>query len=258
MEAKMRVLVSDCARIDEILPIALAHQVGIEVQEFVFPDNIDGNGQIAADIKTKLGDTSPRGLHGPFSDLAPASRDRQIRAVTRNRFQQAYELAQLVGAQHLILHTGYIPKTYGRQAWIENSVRFWVRFLPSKDNSLRIHLENVYEDDYMIMIELLDRVNAALGRETLTVCLDIGHVHANSSRTLEEWIPGLGRRIQYVHLHNNDGILDDHWGLWKGKIDIAGVLDLLKTHTPDAMWTIETIPADIEESIVWLRDRGCL
>jgi sugar phosphate isomerase/epimerase len=108
------------------------------------------------------------------------------------------------------------------------------------------------------MIELLDRVNAALGREALTVCLDVGHVHTNSSKTLQEWIPGLGRRIQYVHLHNNDGFLDDHWGLWKGKINMAGVLDLLKIHTPEALWTVETIPADVEESVVWLRDRGYL
>jgi sugar phosphate isomerase/epimerase len=197
MGANMQVLVSDCARINEILPIALAHHVGIEVQEFVSPDNIDENSHTAADTRVKLDGISPRGLHGPFSDLAPASRDRQIKAVTRSRFQRAYELAQVVGAQHLILHTGYVPKTYG-------------------------------------------------------------HVHANSSRTLQEWIPGLGGRIQYVHLHNNDGILDNHWGLWKGKIDIAGILDLLKTHAPDAMWTIETIPADIEESVVWLRDRGYL
>ena len=133
-----------------------------------------------------------------------------------------------------------------------------MRFLSSKDDDLRIHLENVYDDDYSILIELLDRVNAALGRAALTVCLDIGHVHANSSRTLQEWIPGLGERIRYVHMHNNDGILDDHWGLWKGKIEMAPVLDLLKIHAPEALWTIGTIPADIEGSIVWLRDRGYL
>jgi sugar phosphate isomerase/epimerase len=258
MRANMPILVSDCARIDEILPIALSHHVGIEIQEFVSPDNIDENSHTASDIKTKLDRISPRGLHGPFSDLVPASRDQQIQAVTRNRFQRAYELAQAVGAQHLILHTGYIPKTYARQAWIENSVRFWVRFLFGKDDGLRIHLENVYEDDYLIIIELLDRVNAAVGRKALTVCLDVGHVHANSSRKLQEWIPGLGARIQYVHLHNNDGFLDNHWGLWKGKIDMVGVLDLLKIHAPEALWTVETIPADVEKSVVWLRDRGYL
>ncbi len=78
---------------------------------------------------------------------------------------------------------------------------------------MQFHLENVYDDDYSVISELLDRVNEILQRNVLTSCLDIGHVHSNSSKTLEGWIKGLGDRIQYVHLHNNDEIFDNHWGL---------------------------------------------
>jgi hypothetical protein len=39
---------------------------------------------------------------------------------------------------------------------------------------------------------------------------------------------------------------------------MAPVLDLLKTHAPEALWMVETIPADIEASIVWLKERGYL
>jgi sugar phosphate isomerase/epimerase len=67
----------------------------------------------------------------------------------------------------------------------------------------------VYEDDPSMIAELLNRVNEGLQRDALSVCLDLGHVHSNSSRTLEDWIVGLGPTIRYVHLHNNDGILDD-------------------------------------------------
>jgi sugar phosphate isomerase/epimerase len=65
-----------------------------------------------------------RGFHGPFSELVPASRDARIRQVSRDRFQRAYNLARVIGAQHLILHTGYIPKTYPRETWIDYSVAF--------------------------------------------------------------------------------------------------------------------------------------
>ena len=121
-----------------------------------------------------------------------------------------------------------------------------------------MHLENVYEDDCSAIAELLDRVNEALHADRLTACLDIGHVHANSSRTFDEWITGLGHRIRYVHLHNNNGILDDHWGLWKGKIDIVRVLDLLMKYSPDSAWTIETVVNDIEQSALWLKEKGYL
>ena len=254
----MRVSVADGAHVDDILPVVLKYGVGIEVQEYLSPENIDEHPDMAAQIAEKIKTISLRGFHGPFSDLVPASRDKKIREVTRSRFQSAYELARIVSAQHIILHTGYIPKTYPRETWLANSVAFWVNFLADKGNEPQLHLENVYEDDCTIIAELLDRINGSMGEEAVTACLDIGHVHANSSKPFTDWIPGLGKRIRYAHLHNNDGILDDHWGLWKGKIEIPRVLDLLLEHAPDAVWMIEAASADIEPSIIWLEENGYL
>jgi sugar phosphate isomerase/epimerase len=139
---------------------------------------------------------------------------------------------------------------------MQNSTEFWADFLSDKHGSMRFHVENVYEDDHSIIAELVDAVNETLDADALTACLDVGHVNANSSRTFEEWIKGLGNRIEYVHLHNNDGVLDDHFGLWRGTIDMVKVLDLLMAHSSDAVWTIEAVPADVERSVLWLRERG--
>jgi sugar phosphate isomerase/epimerase len=252
----MQVAVSDCAQIDQLLPIVLRYNVGIEIQEFVFPDHLDANDDLAETIGERIQAIPLRGLHGPFFELIPASRDRQIQQVARSRFRRAVELATVIGARHLILHTGYFPKTYSRGTWVDNSVAFWAAFLPDLPEGVQIHLENVYEDDYTLITELTDKVNDALGREVLTICLDVGHVHSNSSHTLEEWIAGLGSTIRYVHLHNNDGVLDDHWGLWRGKIDMPRILDLLLEHAPNAVWTIETALSDVERSLIWLQEQG--
>ncbi|MFN2156606.1 MAG: sugar phosphate isomerase/epimerase family protein [Anaerolineae bacterium] len=254
----MQIAISDCAQIDQLLPIALKHKVGIEIQEFVFPENLDADDSLAHTIAERIQSISLRGFHGPFFELIPASRDRLVQQVARARYQRAVEVAAVVGIQHLILHTGYFPKTYSRGNWIGNSVAFWVPFLPDLPAGMQLHLENVYEDDYSLIAELVDKVNEALGREALTVCLDVGHVHANSSRSIEDWIAGLGTKIRYAHLHNNDGVLDDHWGLWKGQIDMARVLDLLRQHAPDAVWTVETALSDVERSLIWLEERGYL
>ena len=252
----MQVAISDCAQIDQFLPIALRHHVGIEIHEFISPDNLDADDGQAETIGERIQAIPLRGFHGPFYELVPASRDKQIQQVARSRFQRAVELANVVGAQHLILHTGYFPKTYSRGTWIDNSVAFWVPFLTDLPGGVQLHLENVYEDDPSMIAELIDRVNEALSREALTICLDVGHVHANSSRGLEDWIVGLGSVIRYVHLHNNDGILDDHWGLWRGKIDMVRVLSLLSEHAPNAVWTVETAPSDVERSLIWLKEQG--
>lgn len=252
----MQIAVSDCAQIDQLLPIALKYSVGIEIQEFVFPDNLDANDGLAETIGERIQAIPLRGFHGPFFELIPASRDRQIQQVARSRFRRAVELATVVGAQHLVLHTGYFPKTYSRRTWVDNSVAFWAPFASTLPESIQLHLENVYEDDPTLIAELIDRVNQALDRKVLTICLDIGHVHSNSSRPLEDWMVTLGAKIRYTHLHNNDGILDDHWGLWRGKIDMPRILDLLLEHAPDAIWTIETAASDIERSLIWLQEQG--
>lgn len=254
----MRVLVSDWNDLDAALPLALAYGVGIEVLEYSDPNRIDSAAAAAKEMAARLEPVTLRALHGPFAELSPASKDRLIRQATRTRFLSAHELAVTLGARHLVFHTGYIPRTYPREKWLANAARFWVSLLGELGGGVSVHLENVFEDDHTTIAELLDTVNAELEREALSACLDIGHVHAYSSRPLEEWIAGLGGRIRYVHLHNNDGLQDDHYRFSRGGIDIARVLELLLRHAPDALWTVEMAAAEAEDSLLWLREKGYL
>ncbi len=254
----MNISIADWGNFEQALSIATRYQVGLEIQQFSNPENLDQAAEIAPDIRPKLSGIACVGMHGPYSELVPASRDMLVRNATLQRFQQAYEAAKMIGASHLVLHSGYIPKTYQPEQWIQNSLVFWVDFLRDKNASILIHVENVYDDDFTLLRELVDRVSMTYGDDRLTICLDIGHVNANSSRSLTDWISGMGDRIRYVHLHNNDGILDDHWRLDRGKIDISQVLDLLQKHSPRAIWTVETYLGDLEPSLQWLQEKEYL
>jgi len=254
----MSILITDWGNFDEVLPVAMKYQVGMELLEFAVPENLENNTSMIEELQKEVSAIPVLGLHGPFTDLVPASRDPLVRHVTRTRFQQGYDLARTLGASHYILHSGYIPKTYPREVWLQNSLDFWLGFLADKPGVDMIHIENVYEDDYSTLQELVDRVNQELQGEWLSICVDIGHVHANSSKTLPDWIKGLGNRIHYTHIHNNNGVLDDHWKLDKGEINVDEVLNLLSKYAPSAHWTIETSVEDLEPSLVWLHDRGYL
>jgi len=233
----------------DFLPLIDKYKLGVEIQDYCDPNKIDGNSHEEMDI--------PRikvpSLHGPFSELVPASRDPEIRKVVKNRFNRAWEIAVKLNCKHLILHTGFIPKTYFPQDWLNRTINFWNEFLGDKKGEVEIHLENVYEDDYFLISDLID----AIKKPFFSACLDIGHVNANSSKSLTAWIKGLGNKIRYVHLHNNNGIYDDHFGLSQGKINIHEVLELLKTCSPNAICTIEVFPEKhIEPSILWLERNG--
>ena len=81
-----------------------------------------------------------------------------------------------------------------------------------------------------------------VGDDSLKVCLDIVHAHANSIMSVEEWIETSGDRIAYYHLHNNHGktnILeyndDEHLGLNNGTINIESVLKKTEECSPNAI-----------------------
>ncbi len=254
----MTIMISDWASFSQVIPIARKHRLGLEAQEFTNPEVLEKPDKLITILKEQTSDLPMLSIHGPFAELVPASSDPLVRQVARTRFSQAFAAAQEAGAKHLILHSGFYPKTYSRANWIQNSYNFWTDFLRDKPAINMIHVENVYEDDFSPLQELIDKVNDKMGSRLLSINLDIGHVNANSSHSLEEWIDGLGDRIRYAHLHNNAGSLDDHWGLDRGTIDISKVLDLLLEHAPQATWSVETTLDSIIPSLEWLHGKGYL
>ncbi|MFZ5354886.1 MAG: TIM barrel protein [Bacillota bacterium] len=96
----------------------------------------------------------------------------------------------------------------------------------------------------------------AVDSSKFSLCLDVGHAHINSNMLLERWVKGLNSKIRYVHLHNNDGKSDKHFGILRGKIDIENTLELLEKYAPDAKWSLETKSDETEESLLWLKQKG--
>lgn len=221
---------------DKVYRLAEEFNLGIEILGFIEPYKInDYNGKINL-TKEKLSNITKRSMHGPFLDLFPASQDPEIVQVVKKRFLDAYETAKILNAKHLILHAGFIQKAFFPDSWLENCAIFWKDFLSDVGDDIEIHIENVCEDDYSLIGELIKTVNNPI----FSACLDIGHVNVNSSKTLEDWIKGLNDNIRYVHLHNNDGVFDKHNGLLRGEINILKTLELLEEYAPNASWSLET------------------
>jgi len=216
----------------QIFKLAEIYGLGIEIMRFIEPYKLNDYDMSIMNVEDKLCKIHKRSLHGPFMDLFPGSTDIEIVRVVKNRFTLAYETAKKLKAQHIIFHAGYVQKACFPKAWVNNSVKFWDEFLSDIEDNIEVHIENVCEEDYVIMRELVEAINNPM----FSVCLDIGHVNVNSSKTLEEWIKGLGNKIKYVHLHSNDGTSDNHWGLCRGNIDILKTLELLELHSPNASW----------------------
>ncbi len=232
------------------------YSLGIESIHFSVSDVLDqGTDSISPYVDTLMPyiEQRPLILHGPFFDLSPASFDSQIKAVTFNRFNLAYDIAKRLGAKKLVFHTGFIPQIYYIEGWLQNSILFWREFMTNKNNEILICIENVFENEYTPILELITKVN----HPAFKFCLDIGHVNAYSSFPLIHWIEALGDYLSHIHVHNNYGDQDAHLGLESGTLDLSSFLKLVSKHYPDTSLTLEIYNQDeLAHSLDYLHKHG--
>jgi sugar phosphate isomerase/epimerase len=103
-----------------------------------------------------------------------------------------------------------------------------------------------------IMIETIDTISD----RRVSACFDIGHAHCNSATPVMNWIEKLGRRIEYVHIHDNDGTSDQHAAIGEGNIPFKEVCCALNEYSPNAFWSLETQTNGIQKSYDWLKENG--
>jgi sugar phosphate isomerase/epimerase len=248
----MEINISDMGGFDSAVEYSRKYGFGFEVQHFETGEALDSDDMQndLSEIKKKTEGLSSITVHGPFYDLIPASRDRRISDVTLFRFNQSYKVADELRADHIIFHSGFVPETCPEDLWLKNSIHFWNRFLSNKSDDIKIHIENVYEENYELLYKLVKKID----RDHVSLCLDVGHVNIYSSRSIDDWVEGLNSKIGYVHLHNNDGKSDDHLGFNEGSIDMKHILSLLDEYCPNAVKTLEVF--EIYSTIKWLQVNG--
>ena len=214
----MKFYVSQLVETEKILPILRKYNVGLEVVQFANPYILDNRYEVMEEYKKELKELYGEIdliIHGPYADLCAGSRDNLIKKVTQLRMEQCYEVANCLCAKKIVYHNGYTPRTYTSIEWRENAYNYWSEFLKGKNN-IPIVIENVLEEEYYLIDDLMKRIN----NEKFNVCIDVGHVNAYSHMKIDEWIERLSSNLNHIHLHNNYGEKDNHFGINKGNLDV--------------------------------------
>ena len=177
-------------------------------------------------------------FHGPFMDLRPGGIDPKIRQASLERFRRLFEIAAAFHPQSIVFHPSYDEKYYvssGRK-WLGNSIDTWSQLVPLAEGlDARIALENVYEADPGYLGLLLD----ALPRERVGFCFDTGHFNVFSGVPLEAWMDRLGSRLIEIHLHDNQGGLDEHLPVGKGTFPFVKLFSILRERKITPILTVE-------------------
>jgi len=193
-------------------------------------------------------------LHAPFQDLLPGALDEIILDASRGRLRQAFRLLPVFQPVSIVCHLGYDAKFYlwERQAWLERSAATWKEFTSlAAAQGVTVMIENVYETDPDLFVQLITLVNAP----NLQVCLDVGHLQAFGGGDFDGWLHSLWPFIGQLHLHDNRGDLDAHLALGQGTVPLAMVLQFLAARDRQPLVTLEPHQeGSLEPSLHYLAD----
>ncbi len=173
--------------------------------------------------------------HAPFFGLDIASLDAKVSQYSEDTLKRALEVTALLGGRVMVMHTGYLPffSRSGRRLWFRN----WNSRMPqvverALELDVRIALENTWEDRPEVIAHLIDM----LPRDAVGVCLDTGHLNVFSRLPLNNWWRALGAKVVALHIHDNDGMSDDHLVPGEGTFDFRALAGLIgKLDTPPLM-----------------------
>jgi sugar phosphate isomerase/epimerase len=178
-------------------------------------------------------------FHAPFMDLRPGAIDPKVRQVTIERLQQVFDLVPLFQPRSVVCHPSFDEKYYvsGEQTWLENSIETWRKFLTvAAQMDTIISLENVYETGP----HQLDFLLGAFKSDHIRFCFDTGHFNVFSRTPLDVWMDKMAFHLGQVHIHDNNGIADDHLPVGEGNFPFQNFFRILQERGLDPIITIET------------------
>lgn len=192
-------------------------------------------------------------VHAPISDINIASLNERIREDSVIEILTTAESAANLNINLITIHPGltsmsvpYMEERATEQA--KKSLRSIDRI--SSEYGVTIAVENMPAFPFMLghtaeeMKDLLEFTN-------LGFCLDIGH--ANTTGETDSLIAEFRDRLVNVHIHDNNGEMDEHLTLGEGNIDFRKVIGDLKGYTGNFIIESRSFPSG-EESQEYLRN----
>ncbi len=192
-------------------------------------------------------------LHLPYC-LNPAALIPEISQAGMDYFKRAFGLAAALGVRWVTAHPGYYQGLASWEWMRREAMSCLAGFLREilaicEETGIAIALENnagspengqffslgSSVDDFRLLFE-------QLGSPYLRMCLDTGH--ANTAEGVLPYLDAFPDKILNIHIHDNNGIIDDHLPPGQGTIDWRAVCDRLARSSFKGVLSIELLRDD--------------
>ncbi len=188
-------------------------------------------------------------LHAPFNGFEPGSAKSRLRTKAQLLCQRSLQLAEALGAKRIVFHPGLAQGSTPSQhaEWLRNSREFWPDYADqARQQQTVLCLENIFESTSEPLFELLQ----GLDPEAFGHCFDIGHWNMFKKESLIDWLNTMTPYLRHLHLHDNQGELDEHLPIGQGQVNFAELFAWLKSSGLEPTMTLEAHRLDdLERSL---------
>jgi len=182
------------------------------------------------------------GVHAPWMPgMDIASLEDEERKTSVMNVKMAVDLLQRLGGHILVVHPGAALGTSddiaAKLKRSQESLSAVAKYC--QERGVRIALENPPTNELGGDPERLRSLYDCLPQENIQACFDTGHAHIAGG--LELW-RSMAKEIVYVHLHDNNGVEDQHVPPGMGRIDWEVFFQLLRESRFQGIVSLELSP----------------
>lgn len=194
-------------------------------------------------------------VHAPFADINIASPNNVLRRFMLKRLERSIRHTERLNGLLWVFHPGVrtgLTHFYPDLEWRANinSARQLLRI--ARRQGVNIAIENVPEPYPFLLrrVEDFSRFYQELG-EDLGLVVDVGH--ANLNNQVKPFLTVFSSRVVHMHVSDNDGKSDLHWGIGRGTVDWAQVAKTTREIGFKGVIVLESVEK-VEEGLQKLRE----
>ncbi len=197
-------------------------------------------------------------VHSPYEDLNIASSDAAKRRSSVGAVKECLRRATEFDALNVVVHPGTSDGGQTPDATFETNsdsiMEIW-DFSCSIGQRMAVENDIAHEKGILVKPDDFKRFFSLAGAR-LPLLLDVGH--ANISKSLGAFVTEMAPDLAELHVHDNDGMWDQHLAMGKGNAHFAEVQPLF-TNT-SLLFTVESVhdPFESFRSLVDLRRKALL
>lgn len=191
-------------------------------------------------------------VHSPIVDINIASLNKAMRKASIDEIKKAIDFANKLDSDIVVVHPGSIPflgKDFEDEIYaLANSA---IKELGEygADLGITTTIENMPAFEGM-MYQNMEKLNQTLEAYDMFMTLDIGHAYHCGYSPSEMYF----QRVKHMHVHDNNGDDDSHYGLGKGSIDLKQILNKFESKNYDDAYIIEVNDKDsVKKSLEFLK-----